>query len=282
MRQSVLATMIGLLAAATAAGQEIQWAKDWDAACKLAGDSKKLIMIDFYTDWCGWCKRLDKDTYSNAAVIKSAEQFVSIKLDADRAGKPVAKKYGVSGYPTILFVDAKGEEYGRIGGYLAAEPFRTEMEKINRVFTEFPKLEATLKEKPEDGATNARIAPHYATRGKIAEAAAALARAEKAGYQGEELGAGYQSVGDGLKNKMKFSDAIPMLLKADALAKNDEARAVAKVSLMQCYFGTKDLDAGKRTAQEIIDLKAAPKEQVDLAKRVLDGLKSAEDAKKKP
>lgn len=274
--------MLCIASAAFARGDEIQWAKDWDAATKAAGESKKLIMIDFYTDWCGWCKRLDKDTYSNAAVIKSAEQFVSIKLDADKAGKPIAKKYGVTGYPTILFVDAKGEEFGRIGGYMAAEPFRVQMEKINQVYTDLPKLEAALTEKPDDGATNARIAPLYATRGKFTDAATALARAEKAGYQGDELAAGYLAVGDGLKSGKKFTDAIAMLKKADALAKNDDARAQAKVSLMQCYFGAKDLESGKRTAQEIIDLKAAPKEQADLARRVLEGLKSAEDAKKQP
>jgi len=108
----------------------IAWAKDWPTAQKAAAKSGKLIMIDFYTDWCGWCKRLDRDTFPNKAVIKLSQDFVPLKLNAEKTGRPLARRYGVRGYPTILFLDHKGKLVGRIGGYLRPGPFADALKRI--------------------------------------------------------------------------------------------------------------------------------------------------------
>lgn len=108
----------------------IQWAKDWPSAQKAAAGSGKLIMVDFYTDWCGWCKRLDRDTFPSKTVVDAAKNFVSLKLNAEKEGRQLARKHGVRGYPTILFFDHKGKLVGRIGGYLQPKPFAATMKKV--------------------------------------------------------------------------------------------------------------------------------------------------------
>lgn len=99
-------------------------------ALKEAAKGHKVIMVDLYTDWCGWCKKLDRDTYSDDTVGKYAdENFVSLKINAEKGeGISLAKNYQVSGYPTILFFNEKGEEIHRLVGYQAAIKFKETLE----------------------------------------------------------------------------------------------------------------------------------------------------------
>jgi len=108
---------------------EINWLTSMSDGITLAKSSGKPIMVDFYTDWCGWCKKLDKDTYTNSTVQALAEKFVCVKVDADK-DRASAEKYGVSGFPTIIFLDKDGKEIDRITGYEGPEAFAETMKKI--------------------------------------------------------------------------------------------------------------------------------------------------------
>ena len=85
----------------------------------LAAKEHKTVMVDFYTSWCGWCKTLDKNTYTDANVAKITDaKFIALKLDAEKGeGIALAKQYHVSGYPTIVFFDKTGAEVDRVVGY---------------------------------------------------------------------------------------------------------------------------------------------------------------------
>src|SRR5256714_5508179 len=92
-------------------------------ALKQAKKEKKIIMIDYYTDWCGWCKRLDRDTYSSEEIGKYADgKIISMKLNAeDKAeGTTLAQKSNITGFPTIIFYNADGKEIHRVVGYKPA------------------------------------------------------------------------------------------------------------------------------------------------------------------
>lgn len=67
----------------------IEWLTIEEAAARSAVDGKK-ILIDLYTDWCSWCKRLDADTYSNPEVIAYVTaNFHAVKFDAEQHGDVV-------------------------------------------------------------------------------------------------------------------------------------------------------------------------------------------------
>jgi thioredoxin-related protein len=81
----------------------------------------KFLIADVYTDWCGWCKKLDRDTFHNPAVEQIlAESFVCAKVNAeDRGvGTSLARKYQVRGYPTILFFTPDGKLCNEIDRYV--------------------------------------------------------------------------------------------------------------------------------------------------------------------
>ncbi|MHB8392539.1 MAG: thioredoxin fold domain-containing protein, partial [Acidobacteriaceae bacterium] len=73
----------------------------------------------FYTTWCGWCKVLDHNTYTDETVTKLTDaKFVCVKIDAEKGeGIGLAKQYQISGYPTIVFFDEGGKEIDRVVGY---------------------------------------------------------------------------------------------------------------------------------------------------------------------
>ena len=127
-----------------AAADEIAWFNNVDAALEAARQRNVMVMVDVYTDWCGWCDELDDKVYTNKAVISFAGEFVNLKVNAeDRGqGQKFADRFGVDSYPTILFLDANGIELDRIGGYLPPESFLQEMNRIHRLPELFAAAEA--------------------------------------------------------------------------------------------------------------------------------------------
>ncbi len=95
-----------------------------------SADSGKPIMVDVYTDWCGWCKKLDDETYSDTRVIElAANNFISVKVNGDD-DYDFAMKYAIRNYPTILFVDSEGNEIHRVIGFRNADQFLADMETV--------------------------------------------------------------------------------------------------------------------------------------------------------
>src|SRR5437899_10583926 len=113
---------------------EIKWQK-FEAGFEEAKKSNKKIMVDVYTDWCGWCKKLDSEVYGNDKVSEYlSQQYVVIKLNAESGSKlkfakteyteaQLAQAFGISGYPTIIFFDSNGEPLDKISGYMPAADF---------------------------------------------------------------------------------------------------------------------------------------------------------------
>jgi thiol-disulfide isomerase/thioredoxin len=103
----------------------------FDAACAAAQTEGKVVLVDFYTTWCEPCKRLDKLTWTDAAVGQLVgEKAVALKLDAEKEGKDVATRYKINLYPTLLVVKPDGKEVDRIEGFREPPAFTSEFTKV--------------------------------------------------------------------------------------------------------------------------------------------------------
>jgi thioredoxin-related protein len=105
--------------------EELNW-KDVDTGLREAKSLHKYALADVYTDWCGWCKKLDRDTFTNTAMVRFLnEKFVCIKANAEdnAQGQKLAGQYGVNGFPCALVFDQSGTLIGKISGYRDAAAY---------------------------------------------------------------------------------------------------------------------------------------------------------------
>ncbi|MCU0452078.1 MAG: DUF255 domain-containing protein [Bacteroidetes bacterium] len=120
--------------AAGIATTEVGWTP-FDEGMKLAKEQNKKILVDLYTDWCTWCKKMDADTYPNPMVSSELKgNYIAIKLNAE-SSDPVtfngqtmtsaefAKAVGVTGYPSTLFIDEDLQPITVVPGYAPPERF---------------------------------------------------------------------------------------------------------------------------------------------------------------
>jgi len=107
-----------------------KWYTTWAEASAMAKKTNKPIFVDFYTDWCHWCKVLDAEVYPSAAFKAEAKNWILLKIDAEKGeGIGMAAKYQVSGYPTVKYLKADGTDIGGFVGYMPTDQVVGNMRK---------------------------------------------------------------------------------------------------------------------------------------------------------
>lgn len=94
---------------------------DFEDALKKAAAENKRVVVDVYTDWCGWCKKMDAEAYSNSEVKKLLEDnFILVKLNAEGKNKltyngkqyteeELSYYFEVFSFPTTIFLEPDGK-----------------------------------------------------------------------------------------------------------------------------------------------------------------------------
>lgn len=117
---------------------ELKWL-DWNTGYPLAKKQNKIILVDAYTDWCGWCKKMDRDTYTNSDIIKALNKdFIVIKFNPELEnivyeldGNKITGRelFGQltqgksTGFPTTYFIQPNKKQIQIAAGYLAPIDF---------------------------------------------------------------------------------------------------------------------------------------------------------------
>lgn len=138
-----LAAFVALIIAALPALAAPKWYTDLDEAKAVAAKENKPLLVDFTgSDWCGYCIKLHAEVFDKPEFEAFAKNYVLVELDfpnkkpqpAEEKAKNKATqaKFGVSGFPTVLLLDAKtGEAYGRQSGYGPGSGPKAYIEKLS-------------------------------------------------------------------------------------------------------------------------------------------------------
>ncbi len=119
----------------------------YQLALKNSRDHNQVLMIDFFTDWCKPCKKLDKEVYGSKAFYEYTKQLSCVKVDFEsEEGGELGKKYNVGSFPTIVFVKPSGEEIERITGYFPKKRYLSEVARIIGGKNTVPEMEARFPE----------------------------------------------------------------------------------------------------------------------------------------
>jgi len=116
------------------------WLTDYQQAVKTARDQQRLLLVHFYADWCGPCRKMQRETLSSKAL---AEQFrgrvVAVKINTDRNAQ-LAKRFGIRSLPSDVFVTPGGRILSRHTGY---QPRKRYLSLVARMESDFRNLQTT-------------------------------------------------------------------------------------------------------------------------------------------
>jgi thioredoxin:protein disulfide reductase len=115
----------------------IQSPSELDAQLSKAKEDKKLVLLDFYADWCISCKEMEVSTFADPEVIKELKQFVLIQADVTKNSadnQALLKRFGLFGPPGILIfnLDSQEQQSQRVIGYMPPQRFMDRLKQVNR------------------------------------------------------------------------------------------------------------------------------------------------------
>ncbi len=124
--------------------KEVEW-ENWNNGFPKSQQSQKIALIDVYTDWCGWCKVMDKNTYTHPKVVETIDQyFVPIKFNPEKPEKYLVGTDTLdgrtllgqlsggksSGYPTTYFFLPGTNQIFQQPGYIEPDQFILLLENV--------------------------------------------------------------------------------------------------------------------------------------------------------
>jgi protein disulfide-isomerase len=132
--KKIAITLLACCLAGLASANEAQWLASLPQAMDQAKSENKMLLLDFTgSDWCGWCKKLDAETFSQGAFVDyAAKNLVLVQVDfpahkpqaeeLKEANKALATKFNVHGYPTLIVLQSNGDLLWKQVGYMTGGP----------------------------------------------------------------------------------------------------------------------------------------------------------------
>ncbi|WP_431436055.1 thioredoxin family protein [Chitinophaga caseinilytica] len=120
-RSMLLTGLLCLLGGASGYAQGIEFMHNLDSALAKAKAENKVVFVDFYTSWCAPCKQMSNEVFpQKVAGDYYNSRFISCKVQCDDKGigEAVGKQYRINAYPTLMFMDAQGNNMHSMAGGL--------------------------------------------------------------------------------------------------------------------------------------------------------------------
>lgn len=143
MPRTLFATLVALsVNSAAVSAQDVKWYTDYAAARKAAAETGLPLLLDFGTESCFYCKKLDATTFRDPKVAaRLTAGFVAVKVDANKYPRMTAQLQ-VESFPTLILATADGRVIGRHDGYADTAELLALLNKAPKVQSPAPKAPA--------------------------------------------------------------------------------------------------------------------------------------------
>jgi thioredoxin-like negative regulator of GroEL len=186
--------------------------------------------------------------------------LVALKQNTEREGQALARKFGVQNLPTVIFLDASGQEVSRIGGYLPTGPFVEKVRGIIQLYKSLPGLEASVAKNPSDSKSALRLLEVYVgqnRRTKVGALLTKIQRADPKNARGHLLPALIQAA-DADTTAQEWSVARPRLTRALSLAKTPNDKAFCLIQLGICDASQNKFDSAIANWKKVLAIPGCP------------------------
>lgn len=132
----------------------------WEDVLTEARSKNKIIFLDAFATWCGPCKMMDRDVFTEKAVGDFFnEHFLNIQIDMEKGeGLALAQKYRVEAYPSLLFLDGQGQVVHRAIGYHSVPKFL----ELGHIALDPDRRFSSFRQRYEDGERDPAFLYNYA------------------------------------------------------------------------------------------------------------------------
>lgn len=261
---TILLLAVGTLQAGAAEAEpttqtELTWLTDLDQAVAQARQQHTYLVVDLYAEWCGWCKKLEREVFPTPEFRAFAADKVLVRVDVEDggAGTQLQAQHDANNLPTTLILDADLIQVGKVSGFASAAAlvprFEAEIAAWERLTQRFPQildqgsdsLRRSLAQSLHERADGHRAALLYA---KIIETA---------GAQAPDMPWLYYRMADAHRLAREFEPAERATAKARQLAEGQLAADTLgeKLDLLayQIAQDAGDCQGAKTTLQRFLD-----------------------------
>lgn len=183
-------------------------------------------MAHFWNEGCPWCEEYEKTTYTTPEFAALTRKFVAVRVRSESLGQ----KFGVRGYPTLLFLTGNGEVVGRIQGFVSADALEAEWKEAAR-------RAASLRAQPKDARMVAdRLAVAAAQRDEKGVVQWQKRLAAMTSVEGDLRAAAHLAAAVFYEEELRQADAVPLFEKALSAAESPRLKAYARLGVVRCLL----------------------------------------------
>jgi thioredoxin-related protein len=140
-RRAALTLLLAVLPVVPASAQGLDW-QPFETALAVADSTGHPVLVDVYAPWCGWCRKMKRDTYPELLGAESDRRFVLTRLNRDDnqtthhyrgqrlTSMRLAHTLRAEGVPAVIFLAPDGEPLLYLSGFLRAETLRPVLDYI--------------------------------------------------------------------------------------------------------------------------------------------------------
>ncbi len=250
----------------------LPWEHDYTTALAHAQARNQMVVAYLHTDWCTYCKKMQAETFPSEQVKTEAGRYVWLKLnpEKDPDGARLRQQYGVSGYPTILFLDGNGTRLEQIEGFMPPETLLQALATVSTRVSSIEALKADVRKQPASVQARYTLAQEYLELKDYREAAKQFAQVIEAdpGNRHAKNELAYYHLAVSLASLQEFTKAQEQL---DLLARKHPDGALAPQATIlrgQIFYQQGETQKARASFDQFLE-KYPSNENVALVRRML-------------